>query len=84
LFDPSNDTDNVFVTTSGGINHYAKGPGGSWGGEVVATGSFTSAPVAFVDGSGNYNVFVTTSGGINHYAKGPGGSWGGEVVATTS
>jgi hypothetical protein len=74
---------NVFVTTSGGINHYEKSPGGSWGGEVVATGSFNPGLATFVDSAGNYNVFVTTSGGINHYEKSPGGSWGGEVVAPT-
>ena len=49
VFVDANGNYNVFVTTSGGLNHYEKSPSGSWGGEVVATGSFTSAPGAFYE-----------------------------------
>src|ERR1044072_1867888 len=77
-------TENVFVTTSGGVNHYLKSPGKTWGGEVVDAETFTSAPSAFISPNGNENVFVTTSGGINHCLKSPGKTWGGEIVATGS
>ncbi len=72
------------VETSGGINHYEKSPSGNWGGEIVTKESFTSAPLAFVDQSGDYWVVADTSGGINAYVKAPGESWGGQVVATGS
>ena len=84
-FVSSNGTENVFVNTGGGINHYLRSPGGSWGGEIVATGStFKGEPTAYTDSKGTEHVFVTTTGGINHYLRVPGGSWGGEVVATGS
>jgi hypothetical protein len=35
--DPGTGAYNVFATTSGGINHYEKAPGGAWGGEVIAS-----------------------------------------------
>jgi hypothetical protein len=36
LVDPSSGVYNLFVTTSGGIDHYEKSPAGSRGREIVA------------------------------------------------
>jgi hypothetical protein len=53
-FVSSNGTENVFVTTGGGINHYLRSPGSSWGGEIVATGStFKGEPTAYTDSKGH-------------------------------
>jgi len=77
-----NGTEHVYVTTNGGINHYLKSPGSTWGGEIVAYApNFTSSPTAFISPNGTENVYVTTNGGINHYLKSPGSTWGGEIAA---
>jgi hypothetical protein len=75
-------TEHVYVTTGGGINHYLRSPGFGWGGEIVATGSFTSAPAALAAPNGTENVYIRTEAGLNRYARSPGGQWGGEVIAT--
>ena len=37
----------VFANSGGGINEYIQDPGTSWGGQIVATGSFVGSPSCF-------------------------------------